>query len=321
MMLVGLEVRRGDNVLEAGSGTGYNAALLAHLTGPTGVVTTVDIDEKITAGARAGLARTGYDHVHVVAGDGLLGYRKDGPYDRMIITAGATDIAPAWWRQLAQDARMVVPLRWRGLTRAVAFTFTGGVLRSDRVKMCGFVPLIGQDDAREGAIDADGHVRLEWDADQPIEPHRLRESLACEPVHHWTGVTVRRDNESFDGVWLRLTATEPGTCRITADSTAIETGLCDPGVRSGPAIVEGASFAYFTYRLTDQRAELGAVGHGPHGPDFAERLAAQIHAWDQDRTLVPTITAYPAGTLDHQLADGTVLNKPATRLVITYPMA
>ncbi|MGH3885395.1 MAG: methyltransferase domain-containing protein [Pseudonocardiaceae bacterium] len=102
----------GHRVLEIGAGTGYNAALLAHLVGPAGKVTTVDIDSKVVRGARECLAAAGYRGVSVVCGDGEFGYSDHAPYDRIVVTAGAWDLPPAWVDQLAAGGRLVVPLRF-----------------------------------------------------------------------------------------------------------------------------------------------------------------------------------------------------------------
>ena len=118
MMLDQLDVRPGDHILEVGAGTGYNAALMAELAGPTGQVTTVDIDPEVTARARQALEAAGYERVQVVTGDGQLGAPERAPFQRLIVTVGFRGICRrAWWRQLAQGGRMVVPLRWRGQAR------------------------------------------------------------------------------------------------------------------------------------------------------------------------------------------------------------
>jgi protein-L-isoaspartate(D-aspartate) O-methyltransferase len=78
-MLDQLDVRPGNRVLEIGAGTGYNAALLAHLTGPGGTVTTVEIDEDVAEGARRGLAAAGHPDVSVICGDGEFGYPGQAP--------------------------------------------------------------------------------------------------------------------------------------------------------------------------------------------------------------------------------------------------
>jgi protein-L-isoaspartate(D-aspartate) O-methyltransferase len=69
---------------------------------------------------------------------------------------------------------LVVPLRWRGHTRSVAFVHgQDGVLRSDSVRLCGFIPMLGHDGERSAAVDPDQLVSLHWDADQPIDPAAL----------------------------------------------------------------------------------------------------------------------------------------------------
>jgi protein-L-isoaspartate(D-aspartate) O-methyltransferase len=155
-MLDQLDVRPGGRILEIGAGTGYNAALLAYLTGPSGQVTTLEI----TAQARQALETTGYRQVNVITRDGTFGAAEHAPYDRIIVTAGAWDIPPSWPEQLAPGGRLVVPLRWRGQTRSIAFTPWNDWLRSDSVELCGFVPMIGQDGERTGPIDPGGHVAL-----------------------------------------------------------------------------------------------------------------------------------------------------------------
>jgi protein-L-isoaspartate(D-aspartate) O-methyltransferase len=116
-----------------------------------------------------------------------------------------------------------------------------------------------------------------------------------------------------------LTGTEPGTCRISADPAAL---LPTPPLHSrNPALVEGASLAYFAHRrldTTERRWELGAIGHGPAGTQLAERLCAQIRAWDRDRAAQPVMTAYPAGTPDEGLPKGLVIDKGYIRLVISF---
>ncbi|MCA1599640.1 MAG: methyltransferase domain-containing protein, partial [Chloroflexi bacterium] len=95
VMLEQLNLQRGQRVLEIGAGTGYNAALMAHIVGDTGRVIAIDIDDDIVAGARAHVAAAGVDNVEVVRGDGANGYPDDAPYDRIILTVSAWDIAPA----------------------------------------------------------------------------------------------------------------------------------------------------------------------------------------------------------------------------------
>ncbi|MER6386753.1 methyltransferase, FxLD system [Streptomyces sp. NPDC001127] len=323
-MLVQLAVREGDNVFEIGAGTGYNAALLKHLTGTSGQVTTCDIAPDVTAYARRMLDANGCGDVRVVTRDGALGAPEFGPYDRMIATVGMWDLPGTWWDQLAIAGRLVAPLRWRGLSRSVAFRREKDRMRSDSVKMCGFLPVIGQDGERNNYIDDNQLVRLYWDEDQPIAPELLRDSLTRPKSVVWTDATVG-PIESFDGIWLRLSATERATCRITAKPEALEAGLHRPASPAlSPALVEDGSIAYLTLERTaedtdaEPRFRLGAVGYGPTGADLSERICAQIRAWSPARTAEPVVTAYPSDTPDGDLADGAVIDRPSVRLVIAY---
>src|SRR5207253_1765350 len=118
----------------------------------------------VTASTRRALDRIGYPNVRVVTADGALGYSAGAPYDRIIVTVGAWDLPPAWWAQLAPAGRLVVPLRWRGQTRSIAFIHTNGQMWSQSVRLCGFVPMVGQEGERSGHTDASGQVALYWDA-------------------------------------------------------------------------------------------------------------------------------------------------------------
>ncbi|MGH3630031.1 MAG: methyltransferase, FxLD system [Sciscionella sp.] len=321
MMLGQLDPQPGDRVLEIGTGTGYNAALLAELVGKTGQVSTIDIDPGVTAQTRHALDDTGYRRVQVVTGDGALGVPDHTPYNKIIVTVGPWDLPPAWFGQLAPGGRLVVPLHWRGQARSVAFTHTDNVLRAEDSQLCGFIPMIGIVPAEEHTGQIATHVALYWDSDQNIDPAALRDVLTPPETTVWSGTAVAAE-EPFDRIWLRLTGTEPGTCRLAAEPAAIEAGLCRPAFAyRTPALVDSESLAYLTKpRPVDhdgqRRYELGATGHGPAGAHLAERLCQHIRDWDHDRTAQPIITAYPA---HKNLPDGRVIiAKRHVHLVVAH---
>ncbi|HEU0087973.1 MAG TPA: methyltransferase, FxLD system [Pseudonocardiaceae bacterium] len=325
MMLEQLDPQPGQRVLEIGAGTGYNAALLAELVGETGSVTTIDIHPDVTDHARRALDSAGYERVQVVTGDGALGDAEHAPYDKIIVTVGPWDLPPAWFDQLAPGGTLVVPLHWRGQARSVAFARQNDHLRATNSQLCGFIPMIGIVPTGEKSGSLAENVALYWDTDQDIDPAALRDMLAQPATTVWSGATVG-NNEPFDHIWLWLTATEPGTCRIAAEPAAIEAGVCRPAFAyRTPALVEGNSLAYLAKpRPADQpgpdgepRYELGATGYGPAAVQLAERLAEQIHRFDRDRTAQPVITAYPAGTADENMPTGVAIDKHHVRMVLT----
>lgn len=139
-MLEQLAVASGDRVLEVGTASGYNAALLAQLVGETGLVVSVELDEELAVSAARRL--TGCGQVEVVHGDGREGFEARAPYDRIIVTAGASEVASTWHEQLAAGGRLVVPITGadgRGQCLTLDRTDEGFTQRA--ASPCGFVPL------------------------------------------------------------------------------------------------------------------------------------------------------------------------------------
>jgi protein-L-isoaspartate(D-aspartate) O-methyltransferase len=109
-MLEALQVRPRQRVLEIGTGTGYNAALLAHLVGKASLVTTIDLDEELVERAGTRLVQLGYGHMHLRTGDGLAGVPRHAPYDRLVATGGVCSLPSAWIQQLAPGGKLVANL-------------------------------------------------------------------------------------------------------------------------------------------------------------------------------------------------------------------
>ncbi|MFC8853551.1 methyltransferase, FxLD system [Streptomyces sp. NPDC057144] len=321
MMLDQLGARPGDKVLEVGAGTGYNAALLAELVGGDNV-TTVDIDSDVALHARTTLNAAGYDSVTVIERNGLLGVHENAPYDRIIATVGVWDIPAAWWEQLVDGGRLVLPLRWRGQTRSVALTRRGDELVSDGMELCGFVPIIGQNGEKTAPLNADDTIRVHYDQDQDVDSDALAATLAADkPADILLSTQRIGGEESFDGVWLRATAGDDRVCRLEVIPEAVEQDLIRRPAAPGrsPVLVDGGSLAYLT--LTREGADpdrpfrLGAAAYGPRGEELAHDLIAHIEAWGAARLAVPrmAVTLSAAGA-----APGHVIGKPESRITLAY---
>ncbi|MFJ7773223.1 methyltransferase, FxLD system [Streptomyces sp. NPDC097107] len=322
-MLVQLGVQRGDNILEIGAGTGYNAALLAELTGAPGRVTSIDIDSDVALHARTMLDRAGYEHVHVIERDGLTGAPENAPYDRILAAVGLWDVPAAWWDQLREGGRLVLPLRWRGQTRSVALTRRSDTLVSDDMALCGFVPIIGQDGERTAALDADATIRVHYDADQAVDVDALSGSLRDAQGIEALSEQRVGGKESFDGVWLRATAGDDRVCRleVTPDALAQEP-IIRPAVPSrSPLLADGGSLAYLIVRregIEPQRPfRLGAAAYGPRAQALAQDLIAHIETWGKARTAVPRLTITPAKS-SPAAGPGHEISKPESRIMLTY---
>ena len=109
-MLEILDVSPGMKVLEIGTGTGYNAALLSELVGPDGEVWSVELNPDVARDAARFLRDEGYRGVHVLEQDGFLGCAEGAPFDRIIATAACPDLSEHWLRQLAPGGQMLIPM-------------------------------------------------------------------------------------------------------------------------------------------------------------------------------------------------------------------
>ncbi|MFI5863677.1 methyltransferase, FxLD system [Streptomyces sp. NPDC051546] len=319
MMLEQAELQVGMRVGEIGSG-GYNAALMAEIVGPNGSVVTIDIDSYVTDRARTLLNAAGYGQVEVLLADAEHGVPDHGTVDRFMVTAGAWDIPPAWTEQLAEDGRLVVPLRMRGLTRSIAFDRDGDRLISRSAQQCGFVTMQGEGEHTERLLLIRGkEIALRFDDGWPADTEALNGVFDTEPVEAWSGVSVAR-TEPFTGLQIWLVSALDGFCLMAVDPD-LDTGLVAPqNKQSCLALLDGDSFAYLTIRRDGDRAEFGVHGYGPRAEDVSAALVEQIRTWDRDhRQDEPVIYAYPISTPETDLPAGRVITKRHRRIVISWP--
>jgi protein-L-isoaspartate(D-aspartate) O-methyltransferase len=135
-----LELRGSERVLEVGTGSGYQAAVLAELVRE---VYTIEILPGLAASASTRLRGLGYASVHVRAGDGYLGWPEAMPFDAIMVTAGASHIPPALAEQLAEGGRLVIPVTVHpGIQELIVGQKRAGTLRTRSVAPVRFVPLI-----------------------------------------------------------------------------------------------------------------------------------------------------------------------------------
>ena len=175
-MLELLAPSQGDDLLEVGTGSGYNAALLAELVGRTGSVTSLELDAELAESAREILSELGYDNVTVVAADASSYPFAPERYDGITVTARSDDIAAPWWEALRDGGRIVIPLRLESAGEyAIGFERHGKALRSFGAYPCAFIAMRG-----EAGAPAEGDIFFRDPADRNAKVcvRRVSEVLA-----------------------------------------------------------------------------------------------------------------------------------------------
>ena len=140
-----LRIKPADRVLEIGTGSGYQAAVLGELARE---VYTIEIVESLgrTAGRR--LKALGYDNVQVRVGDGYNGWPEAAPFDAIMVTAGAEELPQPLLDQLAEDGRMIIPIGPHGGVRQLTLiTRKKGSFRSEKLMPVRFVPFVRKNES------------------------------------------------------------------------------------------------------------------------------------------------------------------------------
>jgi protein-L-isoaspartate(D-aspartate) O-methyltransferase len=202
IMLEQLGLAAGQRVLEIGTGTGYNAALIAEIVGDPTSVVSIEVDPDLVDQARASLVAAGFGGVTVVCGDGADGVPGGAPYDRVIVTAGIWDLAPQWLAQVGAGGRIVAPISIRGIQLSVAIERAGP-------------HWVGRSAQRPGAVRRRAGPLA--NAERPDPPANARQ--------HWAGEAPSRDTHDRTG--LRRT----GSPLLTADPSA-KVSSCRPPPRA-----------------------------------------------------------------------------------------
>ena len=141
IMSEALELTGSERVLEVGTGSGYQAAVLAKLAN---TVYTIEKNAHLARSAGERLARLGFTNVIALIGDGTLGYAETAPYDAILVTAGAPIIPQPLIDQLAEGGRLVIPVGELHSQELVQVKKIEGRSVQHTVNYCRFVPLIGR---------------------------------------------------------------------------------------------------------------------------------------------------------------------------------
>ena len=138
-----LDVRQGQKVLEIGTGSGWQTAILSYLVGP-GIVYSVEIKPELVKFAQENLEKLGINNVHIILSDGSIGYSKASPYDRIMITAACTKIPLPLLDQLADGGLLIAPVGDSSQSLVLLQKTRKGIIEIKNESHYVFVPLLGK---------------------------------------------------------------------------------------------------------------------------------------------------------------------------------
>ena len=267
-MTQALDPQPTDKVLEIGTGSGYQAAVLSPLVKE---VYTIEIVDSLGRTATRTLKRLGYDNVHVKIGDGYLGWPEHAPFDKIIVTCSPEKVPQPLVAQLKEGGLMVVPVGERYSQTLYLLRKKKGKLESEALIPTLFVPMTGKaEDAREVKPD-------------PANPRLVNGSFEEEAFkgggqpgwYYEKLVTWQSDDRAPDGShYIRFKNDEPGQTAHLLQGFAVDgrkvkelhvSGwVKTEGVMPGTNREEACSLAFTLY--DDQRRDLGTHILGPfHG--------------------------------------------------------
>ena len=143
IMVEGLDIKKGQKILEVGAGSGYHAAIVSKLVGNKGHVYTIERYSSLVENAKQNLKSTGIKNVTIEIGDGSEGLPKYAPYDRIYVTCAAPDIPPPLIDQLKDEGKLMVPVG-KMVCQLELIEKKKGKLHSKDLGGCAFVPLVGK---------------------------------------------------------------------------------------------------------------------------------------------------------------------------------
>ncbi len=143
VMTEALDIKEGQKILEIGTGSGWQAAILAELVGEKGMIYTVEIIKDLVDFAKENMEKLKIKNIKVLKGDGSMGLRRYAPYDRIVVTAGSPEIPKTLLSQLKPNGIMVIPIGNLYLQRMYVVKKAKGGIEKKAIGSFMFVPLTG----------------------------------------------------------------------------------------------------------------------------------------------------------------------------------
>jgi protein-L-isoaspartate(D-aspartate) O-methyltransferase len=275
-MTEAIDPQPGDRVLEIGTGSGYQAAVLSPLVKD---VYTIEIVKPLSARATQTLKRLKYQNVHTRAGDGYKGWSEAAPFDKIIVTCSPEEVPKPLVEQLKEGGLMVVPVGQRYQQTLFLMRKTGGKLKSEALRATLFVPMTGEAESQRKVKPDPANPQL---ANGSFEETTSNSEGDDEPTgwHYQRQLTVESGASAPDGKhFVTFHNTEPGRgCHALQgfavngrDVSALELHFSVRGENIRPDSQTGESPRIVVTFYDERRATVGEESVGKFDGTFAWR--------------------------------------------------
>lgn len=312
-MTESLDPRPTDKVLEIGTGSGYQAAVLSPLVRS---VYSIEIVEPLGRKAAKTLERLGYENVHTKVGDGFLGWPQFAPFDKIIVTCSPEDVPKPLVEQLAEGGRMVIPVGERYQQTLVLFTKKDGKLVAEPLRPTLFVPMTGEAESRRQVQPDPANPQIEnGDFEQPLQANG-----SVPGWYYQRQLELVEDSSAPSGShFLQLTNSDPGRVALALQGMAVDGRRVDrlkiqgwvkyDGLRPGPDRSVAPMMMLTFYN--EERAEVGRVAVGPFlGTQPWRQVGKEISVPSQAREAIFRLTTSGAvGTMGVDAVEITTVSK------------
>ncbi len=143
IMVEGLDIKKGQKILEIGAGSGYHAAIVSKLIGKNGHIYTIERHSSLVENAKKNIKNAGITNITIETGDGSQGLSKYAPYDRIYVTCAAPGIPPPLIEQLKNKGKLMIPVG-KAICELKIIEKKGDKLIENDLGGCAFVPLVGK---------------------------------------------------------------------------------------------------------------------------------------------------------------------------------
>ncbi|MGE3641249.1 MAG: protein-L-isoaspartate(D-aspartate) O-methyltransferase [Pirellulales bacterium] len=263
-----------DRVLEIGTGSGYQAAILSPLVQD---VYTIEIVEPLGKRAARTLKKLGYKNVHARVGDGYLGWPEAAPFDKIIVTCSPEKVPQPLVDQLKDGGLMIVPVGERYQQNLYLFRKRGDKLESEALKATLFVPMTGEAESQREVLPNPLNPQIANGSFEEVLDERAREGAEPSGWHYQRQLTLVNDAAAPDGRrFVTFKNVEPGLAAQALQGFAVdgrkvsklqlEFSVRGQNIRPGSRPNEWP-FVVFTF-YDERRAVIDEVAIGPFDGTF-----------------------------------------------------